>query len=105
MKVTKNPMINLNKLGGRVYVGRPNGELARKFFHVEEFENGDQFPITVEFPKDAKTLTSSFFLGLFGDSVRKAGSRKGFLETFAFTANEDIMEEIDEGIIEALSAS
>lgn len=98
-------VFDLTKLGGRVYVGRPNGRMARAHFEIEKHEDMSDFPISVKFPTDARTLTSSFFLGMFGASVRRAGSRDAFLTRFIFDANEQIKEEIDLGITEALIAS
>ncbi|KPZ73475.1 hypothetical protein AN944_00059 [Shewanella sp. P1-14-1] len=97
-------MINFEKLGGRVYVGRPDGVLARKYFKIDEYEQEKNFPVEIFFPDNARTLTSSFFLGMFGNSVRTAGSKEGFLTRFKFTANSQIMAEVDAGISEALSA-
>jgi hypothetical protein len=101
----KNPVIDFEKLGGRVYVGRPAGVLARKHFKIEEYENQENFPIEVHFPENARTLTSSFFLGMFGNSVRTAGSRDNFLKRFIFKANKQILAEVNAGIDEALSAA
>lgn len=105
MKTSRNnPVINFEKLGGRVYVGRPGGVQARKYFKIEEHEHDSNFPIEVRFPDNARTLTSSFFLGMFGNSVRVAGSREDFLKRFKFRANSQILAEVDAGIVEALSA-
>ncbi len=98
-------VFDLTKLGGRVYVGRPNGKLARKHFKVEMHEKSNHFPISVKFPNDARTLTSSFFLGMFGASVRAAGSREEFFCRYNFDATDQIIEEVELGITEALIAS
>ena len=98
-------VLDLTKLGGRVYVGRPNGRMARDYFKVENIEKENQFPVSVIFPDDARTLTSSFFLGMFGKSVRTAGTRDEFYSRYKFNANKQILEEIELGITEALIAS
>ncbi|AMG03197.1 MULTISPECIES: hypothetical protein [Vibrio] len=97
--------IDLRSISGRVYVGRPRGKSARNYFKIEEYEREGAFPVTVIFPSNARTLASSFFLGMFGESVRKAGSREEFLKRFKFEASKQILNEIEVGISEALSAS
>ena len=97
-------VIDLTTLGGRVYVGRPNGKQARKYFNLDNIETDNTYPVEILFPEDARTLTSSFFLGMFGDSVRKAGSKDAFLTRFNFKANERILKEVYKGIADALIA-
>jgi len=97
-------VFDLTKLGGIVYVGRPNGEAARKHFKVSKVDSDKAYPVDVIFPEKARTLTSSFFLGMFGNSVRAAGSRDEFFERFHFNANAQIIDEIELGIKEALMA-
>jgi hypothetical protein len=102
MKQKDNPVIDLKPLGGRVYVGRPNGVKARSHFKLEELERNGKFPITIQFPEDARTMTSSFFLGMFGISVRLVGSKEGFLKKYKFETSQKILEEINNGIMDAL---
>jgi len=97
-------VIDFSIMGGRVYVGRPNGKTARTYFKIDLCEEQKEYPIKVIFPINAKTLASSFFLGMFGRSVRQAGNRNEFLKRFHFEANKQIMSEIEDGILEALSA-
>lgn len=96
--------IDFNIVAGRVYVGRQNGQAARTYFKVAEYDKDIDCSIEVIFPDNARTLASSFFLGMFGDSVREAGCKEAFLKRFKFKANEQIMKEIEVGISEALSA-
>ncbi|WP_425666283.1 hypothetical protein ACPUEJ_01475 [Vibrio tubiashii] len=96
--------IDLSNIAGRVYVGRPNGIAARKHFRLDELESENRYPITITFPDNAKTLASSFFLGMLGESVRAAGSREAFLHRYKFNANSQIRKEIEVGITEALTA-
>jgi hypothetical protein len=95
-------MVDLTPLGGRVYVGRPNGSKARAHFKLESHEDNGDYPIKILFPENAQTITSSFFLGMFGSSVRKAGSKEEFLKRFEFLASMRIKNEIDDGINDAL---
>ena len=100
----KSKTIDLSIMAGRVYVGRKNGHTARKYFELDLHEQSNSYPIEVIFPSNAKTLASSFFLGMFGQSVRNAGNKNLFFERYKFTANQQIMKEIEVGISEALSA-
>ncbi|MDC8854236.1 hypothetical protein [Shewanella algae] len=94
--------IDLSKLAGRVYVGRPNGSKAREYYKIDALEKEEKYPINIKFPSNAKTLTSSFFLGMFGKSVREAGSKKVFFERFTFNAPKKILAEVNLGVEEAL---
>jgi hypothetical protein len=53
-------------------------------------------------PKEAYTISSSFFLGLFGQSVVRAGSRDAFLKRFEFDAPDFMRGVIDSYIGRAL---
>lgn len=97
--------LDLKPIGGRVYIGRKNGELARKHFKIDEIDRENSFPVKVIFPADAKTLTSSFFLGMFGLSVRTAGSKEKFLARYVFDTPAQIELEILESINEALDVN
>lgn len=94
-------IVDLTKLQGRVYAGRPNGEAAREYFGISKMANTDK-NIIVIFPEDARTITTSFFIGMFGDSVISSGSKEKFLERFHFVANKHILDLVDLSIKEFL---
>lgn len=80
--------IDFKKLGGPTYIGRDNGEAARREFNLDELENDDALEkVLVNIPPETYNINSSFFLGLFGKSIRKAGSKDEFLKSFEFNTN------------------
>jgi len=76
-----NCVVDFGKLGGRAYVGRPNGEAARDYFEIMELVKACD-RIKIMFPDDTKTLTSSYFLGCFSQSIIEAGSLDKFRSKF-----------------------
>jgi hypothetical protein len=96
-------IIDFAKIGVKAYVGRPNGEKARKHFDVESFDGDMTCDILeVKFPETTKTVSSSFFLGMFGQSIIKAGGREAFEKRFTFIAKEHIKNQINKSIERAL---
>lgn len=51
---------------------------------------------------DGYNINSSFFLGLFGKSIRKAGSKEAFLLKFKFETNGKEYQVINRSIERAL---
>lgn len=98
----KNVTINFEKLAGRVYVGRSNGTKAREHFELSKYDNDDSYTVIVNFPDNAKTLSSSFFLAMFGESIEKAGSKESFVQRYRFHAKEHILTQINQAINRAL---
>lgn len=93
--------IDFSNLGGPVYAGRPRGELARKKLKIDALD-GDASTVDVVIPQDTYSLNSSFFLGFFGPSVVKLGTRDAFLSKYHFIAPPYIMEEVEKGVQRAL---
>jgi hypothetical protein len=75
--------IDFERLGGPLYAGRDRGELARQKYQLDDADK-DRAEVEVSVPEQTYTVTSSFFLGLFGDSVRAAGSSEEFFRRFHF---------------------
>lgn len=88
----------------KFFSGRPRGETVRLSLNLDSQENNTT-EITVIVPDDVNSIHTSFFLGLFGPSVRKCGSRESFLNKFKFNCPEELKEDIDEGIDLALKKS
>lgn len=84
----------------KVFSGRSRGEAVRESTRLDQFDDNEAYDILIIAPPDTWTLTSSFFLGMFGPSVRKLG-REGFLNRFKFEGPIP-KEVIDDGIEEAL---
>lgn len=86
--------IDFAKLGGPVFVGRPNGEKARQKLGIEILDKSGS-PVDVEVPANTYSINSSYFLGLFGESVVAFGSKEAFFEHYRFHASPVLMESID----------
>lgn len=101
MNSDNNITIDLEKLGGPVFIGRPKGEAARKKYNLDHIDNTDT-KVIVLVPENAYSLNSSFFLGLFGKSISLAGSREKFLNKYEFRAPIEVKKDIDKYITRAL---
>jgi hypothetical protein len=64
-------------------------------------DDNNEFEIRI--PKDIFQMTSSFFLGMFGDAIRFLGA-ENFRRRFRFIG-KDIDDVVEEGIQEALKKS
>ena len=86
----------------KVLAGRTNGENIRKKITLEKIEKENE-KIEIIIPNDVFSFNSSYFLGMFGESVKKLGKEK-FEEKYQFnTNNESIKMNIKDGIDEALN--
>ena len=99
----RNSRIDLGEWRGnkanRVLAGRDLGSEARKEAGLDALD-GTEVPVTVFVPPDLLTVSSSFFRGMFGDSIRKLRER-GFREHYRFEGkNIDRMK--DDSIRDAL---
>jgi hypothetical protein len=81
--------------------GRPSGEAARKHFKLD---NLDVIPekVEVDIPQDLYGVNISFFLGMFGPSIRKRGTQY-FRDHYLFNGPEVHNRIIEEGIRRALA--
>jgi hypothetical protein len=102
MRKKSKPVIDFDRVGGRVYIGRPNGEMAREHFDVHQYDVDSDAVVEVRIPDNARTMSSSFFLGMFGESVTLAGSKDRFEQRFVFKASEHINNQINDAINRAL---
>ena len=86
----------------KVLAGRTNGENIRQNINLEKIEKENE-KIEIIIPNDVFSFNSSYFLGMFGESVKKLGKEK-FEEKYQFnTNNESIKMNIKDGIDEALN--
>ncbi|MDU0329399.1 hypothetical protein RW092_04180 [Paenibacillus sp. 3LSP] len=88
----------------RVFSGRDRGEIARAKLDLDHEDNLTEDIVTIVFPDDTISLNSSFFLGLFGKSVRKLGEQ-GFEKKYQFRCSESILKSVKDGIQRALKTS
>ena len=85
---TNSIVIDFQNMGGPVHSGRSKGELTRKRFNLDAIDR-KKCKVIVRIPETTYSVTSSFFLGLFGESIRQAGSRKDFFSRYEFQ-NPDV---------------
>ena len=77
--------VDLSRLAGPVLSGRNRGAAARAEYDLDNAEDRADI-VQIVIPDNTYTVTSSFFLGLFGDSVRKCGSIGNFESKFRYLA-------------------
>jgi len=94
-------IINLEDHGGPVYAGRPKGEKVRKKYDLDKLDF-EQTNVKIIIPDDTYTINSSFFLGMLGQSIRNAGTKEIFLESFTFDSPELFDSKINDYIDRAL---
>lgn len=68
--------------------GRALGEKVRKASNLNELEDKFEYIIII-MPINVTAINPSYFLGLFGDSVRKCLTEERFLNKFIFEFNSD----------------
>lgn len=90
--------IDFQQFGGPVFTGRDRGEAARKKLKLDRVKIGDT--VTVEIPSTTYTVTSSFFLGLFGKSIRDLGL-DSFKTIFKFNMPSFLSESVEEWLYRA----
>lgn len=96
--------IDFSRFDGPLFAGRARGQKARDKVSLDELELQPDSKFVVIFPPNFFTMTSSFFLGLFGKSIQQCGSKQTFLEKFDFsTAPEETKKQIFSWIDRALS--
>ncbi|PIZ22098.1 MAG: hypothetical protein COY49_10315 [Comamonadaceae bacterium CG_4_10_14_0_8_um_filter_57_29] len=93
--------IDFSKFNGPVYAGRARGESARKQVKLDQIDDGADV-VEIIVPDGTYTVTSSFFLGMFGPSVIRAGSRDAFVKRFHFKTPSFLQNDFEEYISYAL---
>ena len=78
-------VVDLSSVAGPVYSGRGRGEALRAQYGLDAKEDKSEV-VEVFIPSSAYTVSSSFFLGLFGPSVRKCGTVDSFEQKYRFKA-------------------
>lgn len=73
--------------GSTVFTGRPEGKMARTDLQLDA-KDDDSTEYTILIPKNTTSFNSSFFLGLFFDSIKKMGSIEKFYEKYSFDIEE-----------------
>lgn len=94
-------VIDFQKMGGVVHSGRAKGELTRERFNLDKIDK-EQRRVIVRIPESTYSVTTSFFLGLFGKSIRQAGSREAFLARYEFQIPQVFRDTFDSCVSRAL---
>ncbi|HZK56574.1 MAG TPA: hypothetical protein VFC84_20650 [Desulfosporosinus sp.] len=99
-------VINLEKFketNVKVLSGRDNGQALRKKLNLDEKDKTGEI-VSVVIPDDLYSINSSYFLGLFGASIRALGESR-FRERYIFKCDEIIQKNVEDGISRALKES
>jgi hypothetical protein len=94
-------VIDFSKYNGPVYTGRDRGQRLRAQLNLDAVDNGAE-TVDVSIPDSTYTVTSSFFLGLFGPSVVKAGSKDQFFAKYRFKLPAFLRPDVDGYVARAL---
>ena len=90
-------IIDFANLAGPIYTGRPKGELARQHFRLDELD-AQLDAVIVKIPESTYSITNSFFLGMFGPSINRFGTREGFLNHYQFDTSPMLQKRLDSHI-------
>jgi len=94
-------VIDFSKFNGPVYTGRERGVRLRAELNLDAADTSANV-VDVVIPDGTYTVTSSFFLGLFGPSVVSAGSKDRFYQRYRFVAPSFLRPEMDGYVARAL---
>lgn len=94
-------LIDFKKIEGPVYTGRDRGQRLRQALELD-YLDAAPLPIEVRIPEGTYSISSSFFLGMFGPSVVHMGSMKAFYEKYRFVTTDFIKSVIDGHVTRAL---
>lgn len=83
----------------KVFSGRDRGEAVRKSIQLDTSRDTAEYVFIV--PEDIMSINESFFLGLFGPTIRKIGVEV-FKQRFTFHCESHILKDIDDGISKAI---
>lgn len=96
-------LIDFGRIEGPVYTGRDRGASLRRDLDVDSMDSTNAH-VEVRIPKSTYTISSSFFLGLFGPSVVRAGTKEAFYRRFHFDSPEFLREVMDGYVLRALQS-
>jgi hypothetical protein len=99
-------LINLAEFssnGVGVLAGRALGDAARKKYKLDLLDLDSNAHFEIQIPEFIYSINSSFFLGMFADSIRALGESE-FRRRFHF-AGEDAERVLDDGIRKALRSN
>jgi len=85
--------------GARVFAGRVRGQRVREASKLREHDKGDAI-VEIVIPRDVISINASFFLGMFGDSIREL-KEEGFRRKYRFVG-KNVDRVVEDAIAEAL---
>lgn len=86
--------VTLDDFQGKILSGRERGTEARTLKKIDDLDNQPN-KIEVHFPEGLWSVSSSFFLGMFGPSIIKFGSKSAFKSKYSFVTKQSILGLID----------
>jgi hypothetical protein len=87
----------------KVFAGRERGKYWRGEFRLDELDGAVE-KVNVVIPEDIIAVNISFFLSMFGKSVRELGKDR-FRDHYLFHCNAELLPLIDLGINQAVKTS
>lgn len=96
-------MIDFKTIEGPVYTGRSRGEHLRSELQLDKIDAAGDV-VEVDIPEGTYTISSSFFLGLFGPSVVNAGSKDAFYSRYHFKSPTFLKDVMDGYVARALQS-
>jgi hypothetical protein len=85
--------IEFTKIKNDLLTGRDRGLRFRENHKLDLLDDLD-IPIRVFIPKDIFAMTTMFFIGMFEQSVIKAGSREKFFSKYKFKGDDILISKI-----------
>ena len=102
MNITRIDLGQYHEPGTILLSGRPKGVALRDKLNLDKLDGQQDVQVDVVVPTEIVSLNSSFFLGLFGPSVRDLGEY-GFRQKYSFVCQPKIEIDVEAGIKEALN--
>lgn len=87
----------------KILSGREEGKRARLHYNLDEIDQQD-IEVEVNIPSKFWTISSSYFLGCFGKSVRNLGV-EGFKKKYQFKCDPIFEPNIEDGIARSVNTT
>jgi len=91
---------NFDEKAMQILAGREKGAEIRNRLGLDKIDKNQEH-VEITIPENLYSINSSYFLGLFGPSVRSLGEA-GFKENYTFTGDDIFKDNIDDGISRAI---
>lgn len=93
--------IDFSEVEGPVYTGRHRGERLRADLALDAMDAGNG-QVKVLIPASIYSISSSFFLGMFGPSIVRLGTKEAFYAKYDFQVSEFLRGILDTYVYRAL---